>query len=82
MKLFEKVYPYRVEEDQIYYEGGLYFNLSNLNTNIPRKMQRHYRIPAINPEYAGKSLSVKDYIFALKNIEKYALVCFPTSSTK
>ena len=82
MKLFEKIYPLRVEGNQLYYEGDLFFNRSNLNTNIPRRMQRHYRVPATNPEYAERSLSVKDYIFAVQNIEKCAFACFPPSLSK
>lgn len=81
MKFFEKIYPKNAEGELLYYEGGLYFNRSSLQTNIPRKLQRHYRIPALNPKYAEKSFSVKSYIRLFTNIDKYAIVCyFPLSS--
>lgn len=79
MKLFEKVYPYTTEGSRFYYEGGLFFDLHDCSTNIPRQKQRNYRVPAANPEYAGKSLSVKTHIKIQEDLSKNRILCIPVS---
>lgn len=77
MRLFEKIYPQSIEQKRFYYSGGLFFDMSDCSTNIPRKDQRFYRVPATNPDYAGKSLSVKTHIRLRAEIRKSGLFFTP-----
>lgn len=82
MKFFEKVYPHTTEGSRLYYGGGLFFDQHDCSTNIPRRRQRHYRVPAANPEYAGKSLSVRTHIKIQEDLSKNRLLCIPISISK
>lgn len=68
-----KIYPQKEESGCFYYAEGMFFDVHDCRTNIPGRKQRHYQVPASNPEYAGKFLGVKAHIRIRKCIGKFGV---------